>query len=129
VETGLRFVPARGQSLDLRYTALRGVNDTIPVGLTKYTFNYPAQSTVVSWQVLRRDGLMLRTRLGILDRRDRDPYQLWDVYMAYSRGKVHPFLQVSNLTSTTYQEILGVAMPGRSIIGGVELVLTRSKSY
>jgi hypothetical protein len=37
---------------------------------------------------------------------------------------VHPFLQVANLTSTAYQEIQGVVMPGRTIIGGVELVVS-----
>jgi hypothetical protein len=32
---------------------------------------------------------------------------------------------MSNLTSASYQEIPGVAMPGRTVIGGVELVLRK----
>jgi len=59
----------------------------------------------------------------VLNRRGRDPYALWDVYASYGGGSVHPFLQLANLTNTSYQEILGVAMPGRTVIGGIEWVL------
>jgi iron complex outermembrane receptor protein len=45
--------------------------------------------------------------------------------MALPHGKVHPFLQATNLTNTSYQEIPGVPMPGRTIIGGVELVFRK----
>jgi len=34
-------------------------------------------------------------------------------------------LQISNVTSTSYQEIQGLSMPGRTAIGGVELVVRR----
>lgn len=71
---------------------------------------------------LVRDAV-LRTRVGVLDRRARDPYALWDLYAAVTRGRVHPFLQVSNVTSTECQEVLGVSMPGRTVIGGIEVVL------
>jgi iron complex outermembrane receptor protein len=93
------------------------------VGSTKYTFNYPTHSGVIAWQASLHHDVVLRTRVGVLDRRARDPYALWDLYAAVTRGPVHPFLQVSNVTSTQYQEILGVAMPGRTVIGGIEVVV------
>jgi hypothetical protein len=34
---------------------------------------------------------------------------------------------MSNLANTGYQEIGGVAMPGRSFVGGVELVLVKRR--
>ena len=34
-------------------------------------------------------------------------------------------VQASNLANTSYQEILGVPMPGRTLIGGVELVFRK----
>jgi hypothetical protein len=34
-------------------------------------------------------------------------------------------VQLSNLTNTSYEEIQGIAMPGRTVIGGVELVLRK----
>jgi iron complex outermembrane recepter protein len=118
VEAGVR---ARG--FDFRYTGLRGTQDTIAAGLTKYTFNYPTHSGVASWSGMLAGGIVARTRIGVLDRQARDPYALWDVSAARSRGRVRPFLQLSNLTSTRYEEIPGVMMPGRSILGGFELVI------
>jgi iron complex outermembrane recepter protein len=118
VEAGVR-----SHGFDLRYTGLRGTQDTIAAGLTKYTFNYPTHSGVVSWQGMLRGGIVARTRVGVLDRKARDPYALWDVSAARSRGRVRPFLQLSNLSSTRYEEVLGVPMPGRSIVGGAEFVI------
>ena len=118
VEAGIRV-----RGVDVRYTALRGVQNTVPVGATKYTFNYPTQSGVVAWQRALKGGVVFRTRVGALNRRGRDPYALWDVSAGWSEGKVHPFVQVSNVTATRYQEIRGVDLPGRTVIGGVELVV------
>jgi iron complex outermembrane receptor protein len=67
----------------------------------------------------------VRSRLGALNRRGLSPYALWDVYAAYAAGSIHPFLQVSNLTNTSYQETLGVPMPSRTIVGGVEVLVRR----
>jgi iron complex outermembrane receptor protein len=36
-------------------------------------------------------------------------------------GRLRPFLRFGNLANTGYQEIAGVAMPGRSITGGFAL--------
>ena len=123
VEASLRVSARRAGTIDFRYTGIRGVQDTIPVGFTRYTFNYPVHSGVAAWQATLPGRIVFRTRLGVLDRRARDPYPLWDIYTARAGGRVHPFFQVSNVTSTSYQEVLGVAMPGRTITGGVELVV------
>ncbi len=124
-ETSLQYTPARGQTLDFRYSFLRGSEDTVPVGATKYTFNYPVHSGVVAWQAALGRGMVVRSRVGILKRLDRSTYGLWDLYAAETRGRVHPFVQISNATNTYYQEIQGVDMPGRSILGGVEVVVRR----
>ena len=125
VETGIGINLSRAQTLDLRYSWLLGTQNTIPLGETKYTFNYPTDSAVVAWQASLPKNVLLRSRIGILNRRARDPYALWDFYAAFDRGSVHPFLQLANITSTSYQEIQGVDMPGRSVLGGIELVLHR----
>jgi iron complex outermembrane receptor protein len=121
VESSLRLVLPRSQTLDLRYDWLLGVEDTVPIGYTKYAFNYPSDSAVVAWQASLPGGIVARSRLSVLNRRSRDPYALWDLYLARSRGKVHPFIRVANLTNTAYQEILGVPMPGREATIGAEI--------
>ena len=125
VESGLHFVIARQQTLDLRYDWLLGSQDTIPGIYTKYSFNYPADSGVAAWQATFGGRWMVRSRLGAMRRRGLSPYALWDVYAAYAAGAVHPFVQASNLANTGYQEIQGVPMPGRTIVAGVELLLRR----
>jgi iron complex outermembrane receptor protein len=125
VESSLHLALSPTQTLDFRYTWLLGVQDTVPIGQTKYTFGYPRDSGVVAWQGSLPGGIVARTRFGVLNRLTEDPYVLWDFYAAWSRGKVHPFLQLANITNTSYQEIQGVVMPGRTILGGVEILVNR----
>jgi len=65
-------------------------------------------------------GLMAETRLGVLKRLGRPPYALFDLSAGYGKGRLHPFLRLTNLGDARYQEIEGVAMPGRAAMGGVE---------
>ena len=125
VSSGLRFAVTSSQSLDFRYSWLQGNEDTIPIGETKYTFYYPVHSGIVAWQASLPSHFMLRTRLGVLDRRAEGVYALVDFDAAYTGGSVHPFVRLSNLTNTSYEEVQGVVMPGRTLIGGVELVLRK----
>jgi iron complex outermembrane receptor protein len=34
---------------------------------------------------------------------------------------------MTNLSNTGYEEIVGVRMPGRSFVGGVEIVMSKSR--
>jgi iron complex outermembrane receptor protein len=80
---------------------------------------------VVTWQSSLPSHFMLRTHLGVLDRRAEGAYALVDFDAAYTRGSVHPFLRLSNLANMSYEEVQGVIMPGRTVIGGLELVLRK----
>jgi len=125
VESGVRYAISNSQSLDVRYSWLRGDEGSIPIGETKYAFYYPVHSGVVAWQASLPSHFMLRARVGVLDRLAEGPYALVDVDAAYTRGIVHPFVRLSNVSNTSYAEVQGVAMPGRTAIGGVELVLRK----
>jgi len=50
-----------------------------------------------------------------------NPYALWDVSVGWTSHRIRPYVQLTNLTSTSYEEIIGVNMPGRAILGGVEI--------
>ena len=124
-EAALRWIPSLTHTVDFRFTQLHGSQVTIAAGFTKYTFNYPTKSGVFGWQITPRGNFLLRTRVGVIERLERSPYALWDIYAGLPRHKVHPYLQVSNATNTSYQSIPGVAMPGRTIVGGVEVVFRK----
>jgi hypothetical protein len=81
----------------------------------------------MTWQGMLPKGVVARTRIGVLQRLGRDVYGLWDVHAAATQHRVRPFLQLSNVTNTSYEEISRVAMPGRSIIGGLEFLVFRSR--
>jgi len=124
-ETGLRYAVSNSQSLDFRYSWLHGDEGSLPIGQTKYAFYYPIHSGIVAWQGSLPCHITLRARIGVLDRLAEGSYALVDVDAAYTRGVVHPFIRLSNLSNTSYTEVQGVVMPGRTVIGGLELVLRK----
>jgi iron complex outermembrane receptor protein len=103
------------------YAALHGSADPVPGLQSKYVFDYPVHSAVAAWSGSLGHGFVARTRLGALQRLGQNAYAVWDLSAASTRGMVRPFVQVTNVTNTQYQEIVGVLMPGRTALGGVEL--------
>jgi len=120
VEAGVTLRPATDQTIELRYTSLHGAEDNITGLAWKYTFNYPSNHAVATWQAKLPGGLLARTRVGVLQRFRSDAYALWDVYVAARRSRFTPFAQFTNISDTQYREVLGVVMPGRAAVVGVE---------
>jgi iron complex outermembrane receptor protein len=127
VELALQARLNSSQQVELQYTGLHGSASTAAVLQSKYLFTYPSEEAVATWQMLAH-GWLARTRLGVLNRIARDPYAVWDVDVAWTRHRIRPYLQLSNISDTRYQEISGVVMPGRSALVGIELcIICKSK--
>jgi outer membrane cobalamin receptor len=122
IETILRFRLPKSQELALGYTALHGSQEPQPGVISKYVFNYPSHNAVLSWLGQFHKSLAVRTRVGAIQRVGHDAYPVWDLAASRTNGRIRPYVQLSNLSNTGYEEIPGVAMPGRSIVGGFELV-------
>jgi iron complex outermembrane receptor protein len=125
LEANVRARVAREAFVDFGYTALHGVGEALGGLFSRYVFNYPSHTGVVSWHGSPGAGLLVRTRLGVTQRLARDPYPVWDVGLAWSGPRLRPFVQCSNLSETRYEEIQGVAMPGRALVVGIELMLMK----
>jgi iron complex outermembrane receptor protein len=125
VETSLGIRLPRRQRLKFAYTGLHGAQQALDGLESKYVFNYPIDDGVVSWEGILPGHFIARTRVGVIDRYARDAYALWDLDLAreFSHGAAR--LGFSNLTDTQYQEIEGVAMPGRSVVFGLEFFLSK----
>lgn len=123
IEASLTTIVARKHRIQFAYTGLDGAQAAFSGIESRYVFNYPRHSGVVSWEAVLPGGWVARSRLGVIKRLARSPYGVWDTYLTYQRGRLHPFLQLTNLTGTSYQEIPGVPMPGRGIMGGIEFVI------
>jgi iron complex outermembrane receptor protein len=123
VEAAARVRVNENHRLDFSYTGLHGAQDALAGAFSKYTFNYPNHLGVAGLQSSLPHGLIARVRVGAVQRYARDPYAVVDAYLARARGVVRPFLQLTNLNDSVYQEIFGVAMPGRAALVGLEFVL------
>lgn len=121
VEASLKVEPVPRQQIEIEYTGLHGDRAVQLGAISRYVFNYPVHSGIVSWTGELPGGLEARTRIGVLQRVGRSGYAVWDASAARATGYVRPFLQLSNLTATMYSDIPGVIEPGRSVIGGVEI--------
>jgi iron complex outermembrane receptor protein len=125
VEVALHWKVSNASQVSLAYTAMNAAQQALQGLLSRYLFNYPVHNASLQWQSQLPGSLQLRTRLGVLQRYNNDPYALCDLALTRQFRYIRPFLQLSNLADTSYQEIAGVAMPGRSILGGVELLLKK----
>jgi outer membrane cobalamin receptor len=126
LETGLRFTTLNNlHAIQIGYTLIHATQQPYP-GVSKYIFNYPSHEAILNWSNRPIDGISLRSRLAVVQRFGIDPYAVWDFAAAVNSGTIRPFLQLSNISGTRYQEIAGVNMPGRGIIGGIEIVWERN---
>jgi len=123
VEASAVYEPVAGQRIAVSFSALHGFDASTQVLMSKYAFNYPLESAVIDWRGTVAKRILARTRLGVVNRLSSSPYAIWDASAGYSQGHVRPFLELTNITSTVYQEIPGVALPKRGVIGGLEIVL------
>ncbi len=124
VEAVSRMKLLRHHELTLSYTGLAGAREALAGMQSRYVFNYAVHQGIAGWQTAVK-GIALRTRIGALQRIDRSPYAVWDLYGTGTKGRVRPFVQFTNLTAARYQEIPGVNMPGRAVVGGLEWVVYR----
>ncbi len=127
IESLVRYRWNDRQEFDLGYSGIYGAQQSLNGLVSQYVFNYPTHNAYAGWQGSVGYGITARTRIGVVQRYQRDAYPLWELSIARDTGRIRPYLQLTNLSDTSYQEIEGVAMPGRAIIGGLELVLLSKK--
>ncbi len=135
--SGLRFTGAEAsakvelthsQQLQLDWTNLYGAQSALHGLQSEYIFNYPVENAHMLWTMNIHDRLRVRNSLQVAQRYQQTPYPVWDLAFEYDAGqrqKWRPYVRLANLSNTGYQEIEGVAMPGRSITGGVTYLLGR----
>jgi iron complex outermembrane receptor protein len=123
VEASVFWEPRTAQRVGFSFTGLHGVNASGDVVLSKYTFNYPVQTAVAQWSGTVAKHLLARTSVGAAHRQLRPAYAVWDASASYTQWRVRPYVRLTNITSTVYQEITGVALPRRGVVGGIEIVL------
>ena len=125
VETAMDWRPRAGQTVVLGLTTLSGAQSALNGLQSEYVFNYPVENASAEWIGRWKDGLTLRQRLRVVNRVDRGVSPVWDASAVWGSGRVRPYVQGTNLSNTGYEEIVGVRMQGRAVVGGMEVSLGR----
>ncbi|MFB3915807.1 MAG: TonB-dependent receptor plug domain-containing protein [Terriglobales bacterium] len=127
VEASLRLRLARDQRVDFAYTGLTADREPLPNMLSKYAFQYLSHSGTAAWQGRLPGRLLGRTRVGVLQRRERDAYPLWNLSLMRTFSYFTPYLQLTNLSNTGYADLFNpdVRVPGRTAVLGMEFALSR----
>jgi outer membrane cobalamin receptor len=121
IELGARRAVGRDGVLDVQYTFLSA--DPGPViGLSKYVLDYARQRLVASASTTVAGQVGIGGRLGYTRRIDGREYTLLDLRVSRPFHAIRVFIEGNNLLDREYEEIRGVAMPGRWVRGGVEVL-------
>jgi len=129
VESSATWIPAKGHKVQVAWTQLFGAQPSLHGLLSEYALNYPVMNLHATWTAELGHALIVTNSVAVA-KPYRQPgttpwnsttYPVWNAALTQTTWKLHPYLRLSNLSNTGYQEIRGVAMPGRSITGGVSL--------
>jgi iron complex outermembrane receptor protein len=127
VEASLQTSPASGQQLRVSWTATFGAQSALAGQQSQYLFSYPVNRAAVEWFVQQRHGITLRPAFSVTQRYGLAPYTVMDLSATREAGRLHPYVQLTNLGNTGYAEILAVRMPGRGVVAGIEIALRRNR--
>jgi iron complex outermembrane receptor protein len=118
VESTLIWIPSRHQTIRIAWTALHGAQTALHGLQSEYVFNYPVQNIHASWAAGLGHSIVFTNAVELAQRYQQTVYPVWNDTLTRDTGKLRPYIRLENLSNTGYQEITGVNMPPRTILGG-----------
>jgi iron complex outermembrane receptor protein len=82
-------------------------------------FNYPVENIHAEWRWELGHSFAIDNSVQIAQRYQQTVYPVWNVEAMHAAGRIQPYVRLTNLSNTGYQEITGVNMPSRTIVAGV----------
>jgi outer membrane cobalamin receptor len=125
IESSFTWIPAESQTVRIAWTALHGAQSVLNGLQSEYVFNYPVQNIHADWSIAFRHSFAITNGVQLAQRYKQTVYPVWNVAVTHDSGKIRPYVRLTNLSNTGYQEITGVNMPSRSITGGLAFQLGR----
>ncbi len=131
VEGRISWIPRVSQTIRLGWTELFGSQTPLPGIRSEYALNYPLVNLHASWTAVLKYGVAITNDVALArpyQQPDNAPfnanaYPVWNATVARDAWKLRPYLRLTNLSNTGYQEIVGVPMPPRTIVGGFVIQL------
>ncbi len=109
----------------ITWTGLRGAQDALHGLESEYVFNYPVENIHAEWRWALPHDFAIDNAVEIAQRYQQTVYPVWNVEATHAAGRLQPYVRFTNLSNTGYQEISGVNMPSRTIVGGVAIQVGR----
>lgn len=125
VEAAFTWIPKRSQMVRLAWTGLHGAQNALHGLESEYVFNYPVENIHAEWRWALGHNFAIDNVVQLAERYQQTVYPVWNVEATHAAGRVQPYLRLTNLSNTGYQEITGVNMPSRTIVGGIAIALGR----
>jgi iron complex outermembrane receptor protein len=123
VESTFTWIPAKAQTVRVSWTALHGAQNALHGLQSEYVFNYPVENIHATWSLAFGHAFAMTNAVQLAERYQQTVYPVWNSEFTHDSGKIRPYLRLTNLSNTAYQEITGVNMPGRAIVGGFAIQL------
>lgn len=125
IETSFTWIPKKSQTVRIEWTALHGAQTALHGLESEYVLNYPVENIHASWTWAMGHDIVLTNAVELAQRYQLTVYPVWNATLTRDTWKVRPYLRLMNASNTGYQEITGVNMPPRTIMGGVAVQLGR----
>jgi outer membrane cobalamin receptor len=131
VEARVVWIPGSSQAIHFGWTELIGSQNPLPGIRSEYALNYPVVNVHASWTATMKYGVAITNEVAVA-RSYQQPgnapfnanaYPVWNATVTRDRSKLRPYLRFTNLSNTGYQQIVGVQMPPRTIMGGFAVQL------
>ncbi len=122
-DSTLTWLASKSQTVRISWTGLKGGQGALHGLESEYVFNYPVQNIYATWTAQLGRALTLTNMVQLAQRYQQSAYPVWNFSLMHDAGRLRPYLRLTNLSNTGYQEISGVAMPPREIMGGFALLI------
>jgi outer membrane cobalamin receptor len=125
VETSFTWIPNKSQTVRIEWTGLHGAQTALHGLESEYVFNYPVENVHASWTWAMGHDIVLTNSVQLAQRYQQTVYPVWNATLTHDAWKVRPYLRLMNASNTGYQEISGVNMSPRTIMGGIAVQVGR----
>jgi len=125
VEASFAWIPNKSQTVRVEWTALHGAQTALHGLESEYVFNYPVENIHASWSWAMGHDIVLTNAVQLAERYQQTVYPVWNATLTRDAWKVQPYLRLMNVSNTGYQEVTGVNMPPRTIMGGIAVQVGR----
>ena len=124
-ESSLTWAATESQTVNISWTGLHGAQSALRGLQSEYIFNYPVENVHAAWMASLGRLMTVNNMVQLAQRYRQSVYPVWNLWVTHAHGRIQPYLRLTNLSNTGYQEIAGVPMPPREVAGGFAVQIGR----